>query len=95
MFNNMRYATQGVVLSLDLALQNLLWMMVSTMEISKKDRLQIFALSVFNGQQKIVHYQKQSLYRKEIHFKSKQPVIAKIFIIDNGMYSTMLLAEEY
>ena len=61
-----------------------------------QDYLQVFRLSEHEGRQKIIHSQEQPDYRDEIItpiFVS--PVEAKIFVIDDGDHSTMLLANEY
>lgn len=99
MFENERYVTQGVIAEIPAYLQNLLWYLIETMEVQEKDYIQVFTLSsVFeNGElkQSILHSQEQPAYRKEYRIKAKLPVAAKIFVIDDGGHTTMLLAEEY
>ncbi len=95
MFNNSHYATRGINAEIPLALQLVLWKMIDEMEVAKKDYLQVFILSSENGEQKIVHEQEQPDYRKEYVFSGDCLVNAKIFVIDDGDHSTMLLAEEY
>ncbi len=95
MFKNPRYATRGINAEIPLALQLVLWKMIDEMEAAQKDYLQVFILSSENGEQKIVHEQEQPDYRKEYTYSSDCPVNAKIFVIDDGDHSTMLLAEEY
>ncbi len=95
MFKNSRYATRGINAEIPLALQLVLWKMIDEMEVARKDYLQVFTLSSENGEQKIVHEQEQPDYRKEYVFSGDCLVNAKIFVIDDGDHSTMLLAEEY
>ncbi len=95
MFKNPRYATCGINAEILLALQLILWKMLDEMEVTQKDYLQVFTLSSENGKQKIIHEQEQPDYRKEYTSSSDCPINAKIFVIDDGDHSTMLLAEEY
>ncbi len=95
MFKNSRYATRGINAEIPLALQLILWKMIDDMEVARKDYLQVFTLSTENGEQKIIHEQEQPDYRKEYVFSTDRLVNSKIFVIDDGDHSTMLLAEEY
>ena len=95
MFNNPRYATSGINSELPLMLQIILWGLIDSMEVAEKDYLQVFCLSNDNGKQRIIHEQEQPEYRKEYLFPSKNPVTAKVYVIDDESHSTMLLAEEY
>ena len=95
MFNNPRYATSGINSELPLLTQVILWGLIDTMEVVRKDYLQVFLLSVEDRQQRIIHEQEQPEYRKEYLFPSENPVTAKVFVIDDESHSTMLLAEEY
>lgn len=95
MFKNSRYATRGINAEIPLALQLILWKMIDEMEVARKDYLQVFILSSENSEQKIVHKQEQPDYRKEYVFSSDCLIDTKIFVIDDGDHSTMLLAEEY
>ncbi len=95
MFKNSHYATRGINAEIPLALQLILWKMIDDMEVARKDYLQVFTLSTENGAQKIIHEQEQPDYRKEYVFSGDCSANAKIFVIDDGDHSTMLLAEEY
>ncbi|MFZ5968231.1 MAG: DUF960 family protein [Bacillota bacterium] len=99
MFNNARYVTQKVTGSVPGYIQNLLWYLVEIMEVSKKDYLQVFELikTTQDGKsfQKILHKQEQPKYMKEHIIPIKSPVTARIYVIDDGTHSTMLLADEY
>lgn len=99
MFDGKRYITNRVKAKIPIYMQNLLWFLVETMEVSEKDYLQVFELeeTVINGKpmQKIVHKQENPKYRKEHTIPIKNTVTANIFVIDDGTHSTMLLSEEY
>lgn len=95
MFNNQRFATRGIMEQIPVFTQFLLWNLISDMQISAKDYLQVFKLTVENGRQKIIHEQEQPDYKKEYLLRLDEPVNAKIFVIDDEDHSTMLLAEEY
>ncbi len=95
MFKNPRYVTRGINAEIPLDLQLVLWKMIDEMEVAQKDYLQVFTLSSENSEQMIIHEQEQPDYRKEYVFSTDRLVNAKIFVIDDGDHSTMLLAEEY
>ena len=61
----------------------------------EKDYLQVFNLSVVNGIQRVEHKQEVPDYQNTYAVLVANPIDAKIFVIDDGDYSTMLLAEEY
>lgn len=100
MFEN-KFITKGVSAEIPFYMQNLMWFLIESMEISKKDYLQVFELKkvVTNGKsyQKIIHRQEQPKYEKEftISLNEKDIVESKIFVIDDITHCTMLLAEEY
>lgn len=94
MFNNQRYATKGISEAVPICIQHILWYMIDTMK-AEKDYLQIFELSEKAGQQYIVHRQEQPNYSMQYTFNVTDPIVAKIYVIDDGSHSTMLLAEEY
>ena len=95
MFNNQRYCTSGVNSTLPLMTQIILWGLIDSMEVVRKDYLKVFLLSNEDGKQRIIHEQEQPEYRKEYLFPSENPITAKIFVIDDETHTTMLLAEEY
>lgn len=100
MFQN-RYMTRGVSSEIPFSLQNLMWIMIDSMKIDKKDYLQIFELKreVIDGTvfQKVIHRQEQPEYEKVfvIPVDEKDVIVKKVFIIDDVSHCTMLLAEEY
>lgn len=99
MFDGERYVTNGITTSIPNSMQNLLWFLIEMMDIESKDHFQIIELSktLKDGKQaqKIVHKQEQPTYIKEHIIPAKNPITAKIFVIDDDTHSTMLLAEEY
>ena len=95
MFENKRYITRGVSQKVDLPLQLFMWQCIDELDVPK-DYLQVFKLSVADGKQKIKHIQEESEFKREYLLNADTPVlVCKIFVIDDGSHSTMLLAEEY
>ncbi len=100
MFTNKRYITCGISSAIPDEIQLGLWIMIDNLRTSTNievDYLQVFRLSNQDGRQKITHSQEKPEYRNEILIAVIcQPVDnAKIFVIDDGRHSTMMLAEEY
>ena len=100
MFTNKRYITCGIGHEIPDEIQFWLWIMIDnlrTINNIEVDYLQVFRLSNQDGKQKIIQSQEQPEYRNEILIAVIcQPVeSAKIFVIDDGRHSTMMLAEEY
>ena len=100
MFQN-RYMTKGISSEIPFYLQNVMWIMIESMEIEKKDYLQIFELSktVADGKvfQKIIHRQEQPEYEKSVTILVNEEDIVKkkVYVIDDVSHCIMLLAEEY
>jgi len=94
MFHNNRYLTCGVDAEIPLPLQLFMWNCVESLP-QERDYLQVFDLSEENGKQRIVHRSEQPEHRQEYMIPSENPVENKIYVIDDGEHSTMLLAEEY
>ena len=95
MFNNQKFLARVIESEISSWLTNLMWHMVLTMEVEKKDYLQVFRLTKTPVGQHIVHEQEQPLYRYELDVPCDDAVDAKVFVIDDFTHSTMLLAEEY
>lgn len=99
MFNGEKYITKGVSNIIPEFLQNILWHIIDIIEIDNIDYLQVFELSEIikdeKRKQKIVHFQEQPEFKEEFIITTKKTICEKIYIIDNGIYSTMLLASEY
>ena len=80
---------------MSLLLQFFMWQLIDEMDISK-DYLQVFHFTMYDGKQKITHIQEQPEYKREYLLNTGTPFyIGKIFVIDDGLYSTMMLSEEY
>ena len=100
MFENPKYVTRGIGHEIPAELQLELWIMIENLKMNgtiKLDYLQVFRLSNFGGKQKIRHSQEEPEYCQEcVVACSFTPVDnMKIFVIDNGSYSTMMLDDEY
>jgi len=100
MFANKRYITSGIAHEIPDEIQLALWIMIDNLRRStniKLDYLHVFWLFNQDGKQKIIHSQEQPEYRNEvlIAFHCQPVEKAKIFVIDNGKHSTMMLANEY
>ena len=106
MFNNQRYITKGINSRIPVLLQSILWNLIDTMDISQKDYIQVFELTNCDNKQRITHKQETPVYKKTYllnladmsFFAGKEitnPLNAKIYVIDNVKYSTILLSEEY
>lgn len=95
MFQNPRYLTRGVQEVILLELQLLMWDALEAVP-EPKDYFQVFRLSSVDGIQRIEHKQEQPPYKREYLLPTvENPITAKVYIIDDGDHSTMLLAEEY
>ena len=95
MFTNERYLTREVAERVPIDIQILMWDLVERIE--EKDYLQIFEFTPKGSEiVDIVHRQEipevTSIYKiKNNEIKSKM----KLYIIDNGEYSTMMFSHEY
>ncbi len=95
MFDSKRYITKGVNEKVSLLLQLFMWQCIDSMDV-QKDYLQVFNCSMSGTKQKIEHVQEEPCYKREYLLNTDTPIfIGKIFVIDDGSHSTMLLAEEY
>ena len=90
----MRYITTNADTRIPKETQLIMWFMLDRMKI-EKDYLQIFSLSIKDNQQHILHSQEQPPWREEVLFESDTPVKEKVYIIKEGNYETMMLAEDY
>ncbi|HFL3777299.1 TPA: DUF960 family protein [Clostridioides difficile] len=96
MFSNERYLTREVVERVPLEIQILMWNLVEEIE-GEKDYLQVFEV-IPNGREfvKIIHKQEipettSNYIVKNVGIETKM----KLYIIDNGEYSTMMFSHEY
>ena len=94
MFNNKRYLTCGVDNSIPLEVQLFLWECVDGLP-EPRDHLQIFDLEQVGCMQSITHRSEEPEYRKVYLLPADDPITEKLYIIDDGDHSTMLLASEY
>ena len=95
MFSRKRLATNNIMREIPFAWQLLLWYLVDKLPI-EQDYLQIFELSEVNGLQKVIHTQECPPYQKEYFFAPLfRTVTARIYIINDETYATMLFASEY
>lgn len=94
MFSNNRYFTKGVQREIPLELQIFMWECIDRLH-EPKDYLQVFNLSAVGALQCITHTSEEPEYKMEYLMPSETPVIQKVYVIDDGDHSTMLLAEEY
>lgn len=96
-----KYITRGIQDKVPCEIQMLLWTLQSKVRRESKeiDYLQVYELSIKQGQQKIVHRSEEPEYRADYVIEVDNPVRAKIFVIEDNygdkLIETMLLAEEY
>ena len=95
MFKNLRYCTRGINETVPILTQIVLWHLIDSMEVEKKDYLQVFRLTTDSKTQHVTHTQEQPPYERTLEFRTDNPITAKIFVIDDETHTTMLLAEEY
>ena len=94
MFDNQRYLTKGVNLEIPLELQLFLWSCIDRLP-PERDYFQVFELKPAGNLQSITHTSEKPEYRMEYLFPTDSPITEKLYIIDDGDHSTMLLASEY
>ena len=92
-----RYLTRGINEQIPINIQLFCWQCYDAAKVTGKyDYLQVFELKAIDKQtQQIKHRQEVPKYKKVYQLRSINPIEQKIFIIDEGAYATMLLAEEY
>ena len=94
MTESKRYLTCGVDSTIPLELQLFLWECVERMP-APRDYLQVFDLEQVGCMQSITHRAEGPEYHKEYLLPSDAPITEKLYIIDDGDHSTMLLSSEY
>lgn len=98
-----RFITRGINSELPFKLHCILWQILDEFMANRKhkriDYLQVLRIHKEKDYIKIIHSQEAPLYKKEIILKRNDIILErsqyKIFIIDDGEHSTMMLAEEY
>ena len=94
MFTNQRYLTCGVDSTIPPEIQLFLWECVDRLP-EPKDYLQVFELKPVGSLQSITHSSEEPEYHMEYLLLLHTPIADKVYIIDDGDHSTMLLANEY
>ena len=95
MFKNKRYLTRGVQAEIPFELQIFMWGCIDSLP-QERDYLQVFELENVDDIQRIHHFSEQPEYSMEYLLPTiTNTITAKIYVIDDGEHSTMLLAEEY
>ena len=101
MFGNNRYITKGVQQEVPLELQLFMWNCIDTLKEQGQelDYLQVFELTKERADdvffQRIEHRQEVPKYSMTYRLFPKEMVNARIFVIDDGSHSTMMLAKDY
>lgn len=94
MFKNARYLTCGVNAEIPPEIQLFLWECIDQLP-PERDYLQVFDLTPMGDMQSIVHSSEQPEHRMVYAMPCEHKITAKVYVIDSGDYSTMLLASEY
>jgi len=96
LFTGKRYLTRGIEAEIPPITQLLLWELIDEQNAigAELDYLQVFKLEPDDKQQKITHSQEQPPFEREVYLLGPLLVTAKIYVIDDGDYATMMLAEE-
>lgn len=92
--NDKRYLTCGIDSTIPIELQLFMWECIDRLP-QERDYLQIFELKAVGTLQSITHRSEQPPHHMEYLIISDEPITAKIYVIDDGDHSTMLLADEY
>ncbi len=102
MFDSKRYMTNGVLQTIPVEVQMLIWAMIDEFKNKVKavDYLQVFELKPLckensQPQQLIHHSQECPPHKAEITINCGIPIKEKLYVIDDETHSTMLLASEY
>ena len=96
MFSNKRYLTREVANRVPVEIQILMWNLVEEIE-GEKDYLQVFEVIPNRSEfVEIIHKQEVPKFTsnyiiKNVGIETKM----KLYIIDNGQYSTMMFSHEY
>ena len=71
-----------------------MWELINNLPVDR-DYLQVFSFEPDINGQRIIHSQENPDYKKEYVFNLDTGVVGKVFVIDDGTYSTMLMNYEY
>ncbi len=103
-FTNKRYITRGVAVELGLETQFSIWKLIDDLaEVSEDiDYLQVFEIKSVTDENKenklkVIHTTEQPKYKQEwlLDNFSNDVVGHRIYVIDDGSVTTMLLSDEY
>ena len=94
MTESKRFLTCGVDETIPLELQLFMWECIERMP-APKDYLQVFELKPVGCLQSITHSSEEPEYRMEYLLPLDTPIKEKLYIIDDGTHTTMLLSSEY
>lgn len=103
MFGSNRYITKGCNQELPMELIIFLWFRVDALKLESDgdmDYLQVFELKEITepkvkSNQLVIHRAEQPEYLRTHAITVAEPITEKVYVIDSGEYSTMLLAREY
>ena len=90
-----RYLTRGVSNLIPLPVQLYLWLLYDQLPKGERDWLQIFRITPEENHLNISHEQEVPEYKRVHQIYGVPSFSAKVYIIDDGDYETMLLADEY
>ena len=99
--NGNRYVSRGINDEIPIDLQIFMWQLIEELKdtTGDVDYLQVFTISTIDESEnkvRIIHSQEVPEYKKIWMFKASEHCNdEKIFVIDDGTHSTMLLADEY
>lgn len=93
-FKNQKMLTREVLEKIPVLHQFIMWELICDLPVNK-DYLQVFSMSEENGKQKLIHSQECPEYKKEYILPLSPIITGKVFVIDDGEYSTMLMNYEY
>jgi hypothetical protein len=93
-----KYITAGVCDQISLPTQMVIWQLAASLPL-EADYLQVFRLKPGVKDSRIIQIieqsQEQPEFQRTFSFYCEEPVTAKLFLIDDGDYITLLLASEY
>ena len=102
MFDSKRYLTNGVLQTIPVEIQMIVWAMIDELKnkVETVDYLQVFELKPeckdnSQPQQLIKHSQECPPYKAEVTINCGTITKEKLFVIDDETHVTMLLASEY
>lgn len=93
-FDNAKFITNGVEKNIPKLLQIIMWELIENLPLDK-DYLQVFSLEPDVNGQRVIHTQEEPDYKREYVFGLDTVVVGKVFVIDDGTHSTMLMSNEY